>query len=143
VILETYYLYLFFLSLTGWFLSFYFLGVVSKKIKSNSWWIPPFCRMNENSCSSLVSTKYGNIFGHPNAFWGMLYYSMILLFIFLAILGLKIKYVFFIFSLVAILLSIYLIFGLYKLKINCRICITTHLLNFLIIFLTLNFYFIK
>ena len=141
--LTIYYLYLFFLSLTGWFLSFYFLGVVSNKIKSNSWWIPSFCRMNENSCSSLVLTKYGNIFGHPNAFWGMIYYSIIILFIFLAILSIKISYIFFIFSLLAFLLSIYLIFGLFKLKVNCPICITNHIIIFLMIFLTSHFNFIK
>ena len=138
-----YYLYLFFLSLAGWFLSFYFLGVVSKKIEFNSWWIPSFCRMNKNSCSSLVLTKYGNIFGHPNAFWGMIYYSIIILFVFLGIFSIRINYIFFIFSLVVLFLSIYLIFGLYKLKINCRICITTHILNFLMIYLTSYFNFIK
>lgn len=135
----TYYLLLFIFSLTGWLLSFYFLGVVSDKVKHNVWWIPYFCRMNEGSCSSLVSTKYGKILGQPNAFWGMIYYSWIIMLIFLTIFGIRIDYSFFLFSLISILLSIYLIFGLLKLRINCKICIATHCVNFLMFLLTINF----
>ena len=139
----TYYLLLFIFSLTGWLLSFYFLGVVSDKNKHNVWWIPDFCRMNEGSCSSLVSTKYGKILGQPNAFWGMIYYSWIIMLIFLTIFGIRIDYSFFLFSLISILLSIYLIFGLLKLRINCKICIATHCINFLMFLLTINFNFIN
>jgi len=138
----TYHLLLFIFSLIGWLLSFYFLGVISNKIKPNKWWVPSFCRMSESTCSSLVSTKFGKILGQPNAFWGMIYYSFMIMLIFLTIFGLKINYVFFLFSLISILLSLYLIFGLFKLSVNCKICIATHFINFIMFFLIINYNFL-
>jgi len=139
----TYNLFLFILSSIGWLLSFYFLGVISSKMNTDKWWVPSFCRMNEGSCSSLVSTKFGKILGQPNAFWGMIYYSFIIMLIFLSIFGVKINYAFFLFSLISILLSIYLIFGLLKLNFNCKICVATHCVNFIMFFLTINYNFIN
>jgi uncharacterized membrane protein len=123
------------LALASGAFSFYFHAVYKGRILPNQFWVPNFCELDSSTCTTIVDTKYGRIFGRPNAELGG--YS---LFIYaLLLLGVPFQFVPpmipFIIGILTILLGIYLIFGLIQLKMLCPICITVHGLNIIIFIL--------
>jgi len=125
------------LAFTGWAFSFYFLQVYRGRLPVDVWWIPNVCRMSEESCQSITETIYGSTFDQPNAYWGCFYYPGLILAVLLIQEG------FFPFSLllipasIAVMFSIYLLWGLYRLKTVCRICLLTHSLNIIVFIIIL------
>ena len=114
------YLYLFcaLLALVGGAFSFYFYSVYRDWISSKQIWIPKFCELKSSQCLSIIESKYGQIFGLPNALLGifvLIGYAIILV-------GTSLDYInqnipFYIGGfLVAI--GIYLIYGLIRLKVT-------------------------
>jgi uncharacterized membrane protein len=122
-----------FLSGLGWTLSFYFYGVHKKTIPDIVWWIPKFLQMAKCRCGDIVESKYGKILGRSNSFWGIWYYLALIIISagnyfffyppFISIL---------IISILSVLFSIYLMWGLYSLRIICRTCLGVHVINILI-----------
>ena len=123
------------LAVAGWAFSFYFLRVLNGKISLSQWWIPAVVRMSEGGCQTLVETSYGRIFGKPNAFWGNLYYPFMLIVICFSGGQLIDKSLLLIPALFAMMLSLYLLWGLYRLRTSCSVCFATHTVNFLILIL--------
>lgn len=125
------------LALIGGAFSFYFNGVYYGKILPHQFWIPQVCQMDSNQCTSIVETKYGKIFGVPNAQLGRYFlfgYSLTLA-------GVPFNLVdplipLFIGGL-TIFLGIYLVYGLIRLKTPCSICLTIHVLNAVIFIIQL------
>ena len=117
------------MALVGGAFSFYFYGVYRGWISSQQIWIPKFFELKSSHCLSIVETKYGKIFGLPNALWGifvLLGYSIILICISLGYIDSNISlYI----GGFIVAISIYLIIGLIHLKVTCRICLFVHLLN--------------
>jgi len=117
------------LALVGGAFSFYFYGVYRGWISSQQIWIPKFFELKSSHCLSIVETKYGKIFGLPNALWGifvLLGYSIILICISLGYIDSNISlYI----GGFIVAISIYLIIGLIHLKVTCRICLFVHFLN--------------
>ncbi|MFQ6608643.1 MAG: vitamin K epoxide reductase family protein [Fidelibacterota bacterium] len=125
------------LAFTGWVFSFYFLQVYRGNLPVEVWWIPGVCRISSSSCQRITDTRYGRFYSKPNAFWGCFYYPGLILFILFVqqgFLGLKLLLVP---ATTAFFFSIYLLWGLYKLGILCRICLLVHMINFAIFILLL------
>ena len=123
------------LAVAGWAFSFYFLRVLDGKMSPSAWWIPSVFRMSEGGCQTLVETSYGRILGKPNAFWGNLYYPFMLIVIGFSGAGLIDRSFLLIPALFAMILSLYLLWGLYRLRTPCPVCFATHTVNLLILIL--------
>ena len=129
------------MAFVGGAFSFYFNAVYKRKISPQQFWIPNICQLDASNCISIVDTKYGRIFGASNAqlgFYFLFGYGLILIGVALDIVNPTIAlYI----SILTILLGVYLVFGLVKLKISCPICISVHLLNLLIFIIQISLYF--
>ena len=118
------------LAIIGFLLSVYFI-YVKDKIKSKKKY-KALCDITENiSCSKAAKSSYSQIFVIPNAFLGIIFYSFVFIF---SLFGFNL-YIF-ILSVLASLLSIYLIFLSFKFKIACPVCISTYIINFLILYIS-------
>ena len=121
------------MALVGGAFSFYFYSVFRGWISSKQSWIPKFCELESSQCLSIVESKYGQIIGLPNALLGifvLIGYAIILV-------GTSLDYInqnipFYIGCLL-VAIGIYLIYGLIRLKVNCRICLLVHFLNVIIL----------
>lgn len=89
--------------------------------------------MSEGSCQVLVETPYGSILGKPNAFWGTLYYPFLILVIAFTGLGIVDIELFIGLTFIAMIISLYLLWGLYILRTACPVCFVTHCVNLLIL----------
>ena len=117
------------MALVGGAFSFYFYGVYRGWIRRQQIWIPSFFELESSHCLSIVETKYGQIFGLPNALSGifiLLGYAIILICTSLGYIGPIISlYI----GGFIVAISIYLIIGLIQLRVTCRICLFVHFLN--------------
>ena len=118
------------LSVCGWLVSLYFLMVYQRRISHKTWWMPSPIRISGPACTDIVDSRFGRTLRQPNAYWGLWYYGLLILFL----LGVQ----FFSFSLnnilivitgITLIFSLYLLYGLYSLKVACRPCLTTHMIN--------------
>ena len=125
-------------SILGLSISLYFTLVYYRLIKPDATFVPKFCRLDEATCQYLMSTRNARILGARNFVLGLLYYSVLILYVTLVSLQQTISFEFVAgISLFTVLLGIYLVYGLIvKLKTHCLLCYTSHALN-LIIFLSL------
>ncbi|NQU67852.1 MAG: vitamin K epoxide reductase family protein [Candidatus Marinimicrobia bacterium] len=121
---------LFILAGLGWTLSFYFYGVYKKFITDMVWWIPPQLQMAKCRCKDIVDTKFGKILGQSNSFWGMWYYlALIFITAFTYFTGVPPFSWIFGLSIIALLFTLYLSLGLYRLNVLCRTCLGVHGVN--------------
>jgi uncharacterized membrane protein len=127
-------LYLFsaFLLFLAALLSFYFFGVYANLFSSDRFYIPGFCRLSNNDCTSIVDTKYGRIFGISNALAGTIFLFSQTVVLVCTYLNLISNHYAFFMSLVSVSLGAYLIYGLIKLKVKCNVCITVHAINMIV-----------
>ena len=126
------------LALTGGALSFYFYGVYKGLLSRKQLWIPPFLHMTSANCTNVIETAYGEHFGFSNVAVGipfMFGYGIVLWVTSNGNISTTIP---FIMGIISILIGIYLINGLVRLKMHCRICYTVHTLNLIIFFLQLS-----
>lgn len=125
------------LALAGGAFSFYFLQVCRGKMVPNVWWIPRICQMSSTACQSITDTPYGRIMGRPNSFWGCLFYSLL----FVSVVATEIVYTGSLLplylSVMSLVVTVYLIWGLIRLEVVCRLCITIHILNVVLFFILL------
>lgn len=123
------------LALAGGAFSYYFLQVHRLKLSPDVWWIPPVCRVGKDTCQTLVDTSYGKTFGRPNAFWGSLSYPVVLVGVVMTDLMELGPTLLVAFSVAMASVSVYLSWGLVRLKTVCRVCIAVHTINFLFLVL--------
>jgi uncharacterized membrane protein len=123
----------------GFLISLYFTLVTYRLIRPDQRFIPKFCRMSGNECAAVVDTPQARLLGVPNSLLGLAYYAGVLLFVacsarsstFLhgGMIGI---------SVVTVVMGVYLVHSLRAvLKVSCVLCITSHLLNALILALLL------
>ena len=67
------------LSVIGLLISTYFTAVAYRWVRPDVRWVPSFCRMDEQTCASIVFTPQARLFVLPNSVLGQLYYLAILL----------------------------------------------------------------
>ena len=121
------------MALVGGAFSFYFYSVFRGWIAPKQIWIPKFCELRSSQCLSIVESKYGQIFGLPNALSGifvLIGYAIILIGTSLDYINQNIPlYI----GWIIVAIGIYLIYGLIRLKVNCKICLFVHFLNAVIL----------
>ena len=121
------------MALVGGAFSFYFYSVFRGWIAPKQIWIPKFCELRSSQCLSIVESKYGQIFGLTNALLGifvLIGYAIILIGTSLDYINQNISlYI----GILLVAIGIYLIYGLIRLKVTCRICLVVHFLNAIIL----------
>ena len=127
------------LSVVGLLISTYFTAVAYRWILPDVRWVPSFCRMDEQTCASIVFTPQARLFFLPNSLLGQLYYLAILLGVVFGWVDgpapLPVSYV--VASALTVSLGIYLSYALlFVNRVACPLCFTTHGIN-LVIFLLL------
>lgn len=114
----------------------YFVGVSYRWFAPDARWIPQVCRMEEETCATIVDTRYGRALGPPNAVFGMAWYLIVLG---LAGVILRMGYVpactlFLLAAAGTVMFSVYLIWALVeKLDVACPLCYLGHGLNLAIL----------
>jgi len=127
------------LILAGWVVSYYFYGVYRGRLSRKVGWLPAFVQMGDCRGETIVNTPYGRTLGQPNAFWGLWYYAGLL--VLLGLTASQVGVYSFILvdvAFVTFLFSLYLMWGLYRLQVTCRPCLTVHLINLLIFLFALR-----
>ncbi len=117
------------MAFAGGALSFYFHGVYSGEFQKHPWWIPSFLRMESSHCTSIVETPFGKIFGRPNAAVGIVFFPAYAILLVLTAHGHVNPILPLFISIITVFAGMVLTYGLIKLKVLCRICMTVHLLN--------------
>lgn len=128
------------LSAIGLLISVYFALVFHNILSPDSTIIPKVCRMQKSSCVSILASGEARLLGIQNFYPGMAYYGLILFWTF----GWNFDDLFPGFIKVAsgltVLAGLYLTFSLlFKLKVRCVLCLTSHGIN-LLLFLILILY---
>ncbi len=132
------------LSIAGLVISIYFTFAYYGRIKKAPWVPEILCAREGSSCVTVVQTPYARVFGVPNSLLGIIYYIGLMV---LVLGGSKFdeRYPWFHWLLLAgcsisIVLARYLVYVLReKLKVNCPLCNTAHIINIvLMVLLTLH-----
>ena len=116
---------------TGVLISGYFTGVTFRWVDPKTRWIPPVCRMGEDTCAFVVVTPQARIFGPPNAVLGLLFYVVLAV----AAMGggleqAPVRWVLLAASGVTVALGLFLTYSLlFVLRVRCVLCLTSHLVN--------------
>ena len=124
-------IYLQLLSALGFLISLYFVLVYHGFTQVSNKLIPVnIC--SENTCNSVLETKFSKVFKFPNFYFGLVYYLVIFISTFFVLEG--IVYTgFLIVSWFVVLFSAYLAYALiFKLKTNCNLCFTAQIVNLVI-----------
>jgi uncharacterized membrane protein len=127
------------LALVGLLISTYFTAVAYRWVRPDVRWVPFFCRMDEQTCASIVFTPQARIFFIPNSVLGQLYYLAIVLGVVFGWidgpLPLPLSYI--VASALTVSLGAYLSYALlFVNRVVCPLCFTSHSIN-LVIFLLL------
>ena len=120
------------LAFVGGAFSFYFYAVSNHRMLYSQWWVPRVCQLDLAECVSIIKTKYGEIFGIQNALSGTIF----LIAYGFALMGVPLRlipeFIPFVMGAFTIIIGLYLVNGLFKLKTVCPICITVHVLSVVI-----------
>jgi len=123
-------------SSVGLLISVYFALVYHGLMKPDSGIVPSVCRMDEESCQSVLKVREARVFGIPNFYLGIVFYLAIIAFSLNpdqwkgSAVGAHIA------SGVAVVVSLYLAYSLlFLIKKKCVLCFTAHILNLIIFFL--------
>lgn len=124
----------------GWLIAWYYYRVHHGTSNASVWWMPRFLQMINCRCDEIAESHFGQTFGKSNAFWGLWYFAALIL----VVVGYW-QFNFpsvgtiFILVLLAFAHSLYLLWGLFILRVACRPCIGSHIIN-CIIFCVLLFH---
>lgn len=127
------------LSVVGLTISTYFTAVAYRWIRADEKWIPAFCRMEEQTCASIVFTPQARVFGLPNSVLGQIFYVAIIVGVPLGLVAHPLWWrVYLLASLVTVGLGIYLSYDLlFVTRVPCKLCFTSHGINAIIFVLLL------
>jgi uncharacterized membrane protein len=126
------------LSLAGLLISGYFAAVYHKLIPDVDRFVPQFCRLEPGACATVLETRQAKVFGVPNFDLGILFYTGLVVSVLLPDVWKELRTMLFFGSIVAVAMGFYLSYSLlFQLKVHCRLCYTSHAINFLIFFLIL------
>jgi uncharacterized membrane protein len=125
-----------FLSVVGLAISSYFTAVAYRWVRPDTRWVPVFCRMDEQTCATIVFAPQARVFVVPNSLLGQLYYLAVLCG---AVFGwidgpppLPLAYV--VASAVTVTLGLYLSYALlFVIRVACPLCFASHGINLVIL----------
>ena len=120
------------LSTAGLLVATYFTAVAYRWVRPDVRWVPAFCRMDEQTCATIVFTPQAHLFGLPNSVFGQAFYIAVLL-------GAQFGWVlspgplrgaYLGVSLLTVCIGVYLSYVLlFTLRVPCPLCFTSHGIN--------------
>ena len=119
------------LSVVGLYISLYFTLVYYRVLPAENSFVPAFCSLKEQTCQSVLNTRFARVFGVPNSLLGIIYYVVILILLFSRLLFVPL----FLSTLVVaawftVALGIYLAYSLFFIiKTPCPLCLASHAIN--------------
>mgnify|MGYP001421294301 CR=1 FL=1 len=122
------------LALVGLAISTYFTAVAFHWVTPDTRWVPAICRLDSETCASVIFTPSARVFGPPNSLLGQMYYAALIIAIGLdRLIDARVWRIFVATSLVTIGLAVYLSYRLLvTLKVPCPMCFTSHGINAII-----------
>ena len=127
------------LAAAGWLISYYFFQVHHNRLQEDVWWMPSFLRMSNCRCDEIVESPFGRMGKRSNAYWGLWYYGLLVALLILnSYDSYKLTEFIFILTLFAMSQTVYLLWGLYTLKVACRPCLGVHFINMVIFLIFLR-----
>ncbi len=118
------------LAVIGLAISSYFTAVSYRWIRPDARWIPPFCRMEEQTCASIVLTPQARVFGVPNSVLGQVFYLSLLTGAWLGLLDGPLRSAYLAGSALTVGLAVYLSYSLlYVIRVRCVLCFGSHGIN--------------
>ena len=123
------------LSTAGLLISTYFTAVTYRWVRPDIRLVPTFCRMDEQTCATIVFTPQARLIGLPNSVLGQVFYVMMLLGVQLGwVYGpdpLRMAYL--AASAVSVGIGVYLSYALvFTLRVSCPLCFTSHGINLVV-----------
>ena len=122
------------LSVVGFVISSYFTAVAYRWVHADEKRIPAFCRMGEQTCASIVFTPRARLLGPPNSLLGQIFYVGLLIGLTLGVLDdPTLSRAYLGASLVTVALGVFLSYSLlFVTRVPCKLCFTSHGINFVI-----------
>lgn len=118
------------LSLAGLTISVLFALLSRGALMPNSAILPRVCRMEESSCVSILESKEARLFGIPNFVMGIFFYTLLLLWVFAGSIAEWFPALFMAMTGLSVVTGAYLAWALlFRLRVPCVLCMTSHLLN--------------
>jgi uncharacterized membrane protein len=127
------------LGVAGLYISTYFTLTYYGIVTANWDFIPRICRMDENTCGSIIHSREAKLFGFPNSIAGLFFYAFVIGAAAVSPRPHILRIGLVIASSVTVVVGIYLTYSLlFKLRTTCVLCFTSHVINLAIFFLSLN-----
>ena len=118
------------LAVVGLLISSYFTAVAYRWMRPDARWIPPVCRMDEQTCASIVFTPQARVFGLPNSALGQVFYFALGLAVWRGWLGGPVGSLFLGASVLTVGLAVYLSYDLlFVIRVRCVLCLASHIIN--------------
>lgn len=118
------------LSSVGFLISLYFLFVYHNLMPADARWIPKFCRMDQTSCKSILSTPDARVFGLPNFYLGIGFYAAVFAAAVFTPTTDLIRTTLIVVSGLSVATSLFLSYSLFvRLKARCVLCFVSHVIN--------------
>ncbi len=118
------------LAVVGFSIASYFTAIAYRWVQPDASWIPTFCRMDEQTCASIVFTPQARVFGLPNSVLGQVYYLALVVTAGVGSAEGTVLYTLLAASALTVGLAIYLSYSLlFVLRVPCKLCFTSHGLN--------------
>jgi uncharacterized membrane protein len=126
------------LSIIGLLISGYFAAVYHRLIPNADRFVPKFCRLEPGACATILETRQARLFGVPNFDLGVLFYTGLTVSALFPDAWKELRTMLFLGSMVAVAMGFYLSYSLlFRLRVHCRLCYTSHAINILIFLLLL------
>ena len=121
-----------FLCLVGLYISVYFMLLAYGRIWSGTRLVPALFRMGGGACNTVLAHPDARLFGFPNSVVGIAYYVTIALAV--VMFGVRQMPALVVGGAWAVVgAGIFFVYSLYaRVRVPCRLCLATHLINLLI-----------
>ncbi|HSB10552.1 MAG TPA: vitamin K epoxide reductase family protein [Blastocatellia bacterium] len=128
------------LAAIGWYIASYFTLVYYGLVAANTSLMPRVCRLEEQTCQTVLNTRYARVFGVPNSLLGLLYYSIVIVILSCGWEGGPLGAVLIAVAWFTVALGFVLVYSLlFVIRIPCPLCLAGHTINLaLAILLTFN-----
>jgi uncharacterized membrane protein len=126
------------LAFGGLLISSYFAAVYHNWVPNFDRFVPRVCRLEPGACDTILRTRGARLLGVPNFDLGILFYAGLAISVFLPPAWVELHTMLVFGSIVAAVMGFYLTYTLlFRLRIHCRLCYTSHVINFVIFLLLL------
>jgi uncharacterized membrane protein len=107
-------------------------------IRPDARWMPSFCRLDEKTCRSILDRPEARLFRIPNFYVGIFYYALLIPLTFLPDVLREFLFEIRLISGLTVFIGIILTYSLvWRIKVNCVLCFTSHVVNLLLFFIFL------